>query len=63
MVEVEVRGNNIEFALKLFKGKLLKSGLLRELKERKYFLSKGERRREKIRRSIRRIRKRERIVE
>jgi len=58
-ISVEVRGGNMDQALAILKRKVVGSGLLREIKERRHFLSKGERRREKIRRSMRRIRKRE----
>jgi len=63
MLEIEVRNNDIEFALKLFRKKMVESGIERELKHRRYFISKSEARREKIRRSIRRVRKRESTIE
>ena len=33
-IEVQVRGNNVEKAMRVLKKKLLKDGLMRELKER-----------------------------
>jgi ribosomal protein S21 len=63
MIQVEVRGGDIDHALKVLKSKLVRSGVTKELRDRRFFLSKGERRREKLRRSIRRIRKQERKTE
>ena len=34
---IEVRNNNVEKALRVLKKKLMKDGVMRELKERQYF--------------------------
>jgi small subunit ribosomal protein S21 len=44
-IEVEVRNNNVEKALRILKKKLQEDGLFNELREREAFMSKGERRR------------------
>jgi small subunit ribosomal protein S21 len=44
-IEVEVRNNNIEKAMRILKKKLQEDGLFNELRERQAFMSKGERRR------------------
>ena len=36
-ITVEVRGNNVEKALRVLKKKLQKDGLMKELRERKHF--------------------------
>ena len=38
-ITVEVRNNNVEKALRVLKKKLMKTGQIRELKERQYFMS------------------------
>lgn len=40
-LEVIVRGNDVQTAIKVFKKKIQKSGILRELRERRYYKSKG----------------------
>ena len=46
-LSVKVYNNNVEFALKKFKNKIKKSGLMLELKKRSYFKKPSEDRREK----------------
>ena len=36
-IEVTVRNNNVEKAMRVLKKKLLKDGLMKEMKERQYF--------------------------
>ena len=36
-IEVQVRGNNVEKAMRVLKKKLLKDGLMKELKERQHY--------------------------
>ncbi len=42
---VEVRNNNVEKALRILKKKLQEDGLFNELRNREFFMSRGERRR------------------
>ena len=44
-ISVEVRNNNVEKALRVLKKKLQEDGLFNELRDREYFMSRGERRR------------------
>jgi len=55
-IEVRVIDNDLEKALRLFKRRLQKEGVMRELRDRKYFLTRTEKRRRKDHKSeIRRI--------
>ena len=58
MVKVLVRDNNVEQALRVLKKKGQKEGLLREVKERKYFETGTAKRKRKKNEAIRRERKR-----
>ena len=51
--------NNIEKAMKILKRKLIKEGLFKELKSRRYFEKPSERRKRKEKESIKKIRKEE----
>ena len=51
--------NNIEKAMKVLKRKLIKEGLFKELKSRRYFEKPSERRKRKEKESIKKIRKEE----
>ena len=42
---IEVRNNNVEKALRILKKKLQEDGLFNELRNREFFMSRGERRR------------------
>lgn len=44
-MRVEVRNNNVDGAIRLLKKKLQKDGMIRELREREYFRSRGEKKR------------------
>ena len=46
-LRIEVRNNNVEFALKKFKRMVKDSGLVLELKNRSYYKKKSEEKREK----------------
>lgn len=53
MSEVEVReGESFESALRRFKKKIEREGILREIKERKHYEKPSERRRKKVRRKF-----------
>ena len=57
MVEVIVRNNNVEKALRVMKRKLKKNGLLLELKERQYYQKPSEKKRLAKKRGIKRAQK------
>lgn len=44
-LSVTVRDNNVEKAIRIFKKKVMNSGLLQELREREFYESKGTKRR------------------
>jgi small subunit ribosomal protein S21 len=58
-VLVEVKQNDVEFALRLLKRKVQKSGLMRELRRRRQYEKPSERRRRQKRNGIKNTRKRE----
>ena len=58
---VEVRNNNVEKALRVLKKKLIKSGQMKELKERQYFQKPSFKKREKKKENIRRYKKDQKI--
>jgi small subunit ribosomal protein S21 len=55
---VEVKQNDVEFALRLLKKKVQKSGMLRELRRRRHYEKPSERRRRQKREGIKNVRKR-----
>lgn len=55
-LEVSV-DNNIEKAMKILKRKLIKEGLFKELKLRRYYEKPSEKRKRKLKESIKKIRK------
>lgn len=57
-LEVHV-DNNIEKAMKVLKRKLIKEGLFKELKARRYYEKPSERRKRKLKESMKKIRKEE----
>ena len=56
--EVTVIKGNIERAIKIFKMRVAKSGILKDLKVRAFFLTRTERRKRKDREALGRLRKR-----
>ena len=60
-IEVQVRGNNVEKAMRVLKKKLLKDGMMRELKERQYYSKPSWKKREKKKESIRRHKKEQKL--
>jgi small subunit ribosomal protein S21 len=62
MPAIRVNHNDVEFALRLLKRQLQKSGLLRELRRRQQYEKPSERRRRRKREGIRNVRKRERLA-
>jgi small subunit ribosomal protein S21 len=58
VLAVEVKQNDVEFALRLLKKKVQKSGLIRELRQRRQYEKPSERRRRLKRNGIKNARKR-----
>jgi small subunit ribosomal protein S21 len=58
-VIVEVKNNNVDFALRVLKRKVQKSGITRELRRRRHYEKPSERRRRQKRDGIKNTRKRE----
>ena len=56
-MEVEVRNNNMDQAMRILKKKLQQDGLFNELREREHYVSKGEKRRHAAAAAIRRYKK------
>ena len=59
---ITVTHNDVEFALRLLKRQMQKSGLLRELRRRRQYEKPSERRRRRKREGIRNARKRARLA-
>ena len=62
-LEVTVRNNNVEKAMRVLKKKLLKDGMMRELKERQYYQKPSLIKREAKKLAIRRLKKEQRLKE
>ncbi len=62
-ITVEVRGNNVEKAMRVLKKKLQKDGLFRELRMRQHFEKPSLKRQRKLKESLRRIAKEKRLRE
>ena len=45
VMEVEVRNNNVDKAMRILKKKLQDDGFFNELRKREYYMTKGEKRR------------------
>ena len=58
---IEVRNNNVEKALRVLKRKLLKDGVMKELRDRQYYQKPSFKKREKKKESIRRHKKDQKI--
>ena len=61
MIEVIVRDNNVEKASRVLKKKLQKDGLFRELRLRQHFEKPSLKKQRKLKESLRRIAKEERL--
>jgi small subunit ribosomal protein S21 len=57
-MDVQVKNNDVDFALRLLKKKVLKAGMIQELKRRRYYEKPSERRRRQKRAGIKNARKR-----
>ena len=60
-IEVQVRGNNVEKAMRVLKKKLLKDGLMKELKARQHYSKPSAVKREAKKQSIRRFKKEQKL--
>ena len=57
MIEVQVRGGNLEKAMRVLKKKVQKEGIVRELKERQYYRKPSEIKREAKKQGIKNVKK------
>ena len=62
LLAIQVKNNDVDFALRLLKRQMQKSGLLRELRRRRQYEKPSERRRRLKRAGIRNTRKRARLA-
>ena len=62
-MEIIVRNNNVEKALRLMIRKMKKNGMMQELKDRQYYQKPSEKRREAKKRGIARRKKEQRIAD
>ena len=60
-IEITVRDNNVEKALRVLKKKLQKDGLFRELRLRQFYEKPSLKRQRKLKESLRRIAKEKRL--
>ena len=58
-MKVTVRNNNVDKAIRVLKNKLQQEGVFNELREREYYMTKGEKRRKAQAAAIRRAKKEE----
>ena len=58
-MKVTVRNNNVDKAIRVLKNKLQQEGVFNELREREYYMTKGEKRRRAKAAAIRRAKKAE----
>ena len=56
-MKVTVRNNNVDKAMRVLKNKLQQEGVFNELREREYFMTKGEKKRRNKAAAIRRNKK------
>ena len=59
MMDVQVKNNDVDFALRLLKKKVQKSGMLQELRRRRHYEKPSQRRRRQKRAGIKNARKRD----
>lgn len=62
-MEVIVRNNNVEKALRVLKNKQKKAGTMQELKDRQHYMKPSEKRREAKKRGIARRKKEQKLAE
>ena len=57
MIEVQVRGGNLEKAMRVLKKKVMKEGIVKELKRRQFYMKPSEIKREKKKEGIKNVKK------
>ena len=57
-ITVEVRGGNLEKAMRVLKKKVQKEGIVKEIKERQFYTKPSEKRREAKKQGIKNVKKR-----
>ena len=62
-IEVQVRNNNVEKAIRVLKKQIQKDGLMRELRQRQYYEKPTLKRQRKLKESLRRVAKENRLRE
>ena len=62
-IEVQVRNNNVEKAIRILKKKIQKDGMMRELRQRQYYEKPTLKRQRKLKESLRRVAKENRLRE
>ena len=63
MIEVQVRGGNLEKAMRVLKKKVMKEGLVKELRARQYYQKPSEIKREKKKEGIKNYKKKQKKLE
>jgi small subunit ribosomal protein S21 len=56
-VRIDVYDNNVDQAIRVLKKKMIREGMFREMKKRKFFEKPSERKRRKKAEAVRRLRK------
>ena len=62
-IEVQVRGNNVEKAMRILKKKLMKDGMVKVLRQRQYYEKPSLKKARKLKENIARCKKEKRIKE
>ncbi len=62
-ITVEVRGGNLEKAMRVLKKKVLKAGIIKEYRDRQYFKKPSEIKREKKKEGIKNYKKAQKLRE
>ncbi|MAG49892.1 30S ribosomal protein S21 [Candidatus Woesearchaeota archaeon] len=62
-MKIEVRNNNVEKAIRVLKKKLMKDGVMKELKMRQYYEKPSDRRVRKKKEMIANYKKKQRLLE
>ena len=62
-IEVQVRGNNVEKDMRILKKKLMKDGMIKELRQRQYYEKPSLKKQRKLKENIARCKKEKRIRE
>ena len=62
-ITVEVRGGNLEMAMRVLKKKVLKAGIIKEYRDRQYYKKPSEIKREKKKEGIKNYKKAQKLRE